>query len=40
VVKPIVTAIIDGSAKPLTTVRWPPGAKEPVIDAYDSKRLK
>jgi len=40
VVKPIVTSIIDGSAKPLVTVRWPPGAKEPVIDAFDTKRLK
>jgi len=38
--KPIVTSIIDGSAKPLVTVRWPPGAKEPVIDAFDTKRLK
>ena len=38
--KPIVTGILDGSAAPLATVRWPPGAKEPVIDAYDSKRLK
>lgn len=39
-VKPIVTSIINGSGKPLATVRWPPGAKEPVIDAYDTKRLK
>jgi hypothetical protein len=39
-VKPIVTSIIDGSAKPLAAVHWPPGAKEPVIDAYDAKRLK
>jgi hypothetical protein len=38
--KPIVVAIIDGSAQPLATVRWPSGAKEPVIDAYDTKRLK
>ena len=38
--KPIATSIIDGSAKPLATVRWPSGAKEPVIDAYDAKRLK
>jgi hypothetical protein len=39
-VKPIVTSIIDGSAKPLATVHWPAGAKEPAIDAYDAKRLK
>jgi hypothetical protein len=39
-IKPIVTSIIDGSAKPLAAVHWPPGAKEPVIDAYDAKRLK
>jgi len=38
--KPLVTGILDGSAAPLATVRWPKGAKEPVIDAYDSKRLK
>jgi hypothetical protein len=39
-VKPMVMSIIDGSAKPLATVHWPAGAKEPVIDAYDAKRLK
>ena len=38
--KPMVTSIIDGSASPLATVRWPKGAVEPVIDAYDTKRLK
>lgn len=38
--KPVTTGILDGSAAPLATVRWPPGAKEPLIDAYDSKRLK
>jgi hypothetical protein len=38
--KPLVTGILDGSAAPLATVRWPKGAKEPVIDAYDAKRLK
>jgi len=38
--KPLVTSIFDGSAKPLATVRWPAGAVEPVIDAYDAKRLK
>ena len=40
VLKPLVTGILDGSSKPLASVNWPPGAKEPVIDAYDSKRLK
>ena len=38
--KPLVTGILSGSAAPLATVRWPKGAKEPVIDAYDAKRLK
>jgi hypothetical protein len=38
--KPIAVSIFDGSAQPLAAVRWPPGEKEPVIDAFDSKRLK
>jgi hypothetical protein len=38
--KPLVTSILDGSAKPLATVRWPAGAKEPAMDAYDTSRLK
>jgi hypothetical protein len=38
--KPLVTGIVDGSAAPLATVRWPKGEKEPVIDAYDAKRVK
>jgi hypothetical protein len=38
--KPMVMGILDGSAAPLATVRWPKGQKEPVMDAYDSKRLK
>ena len=38
--KPLIVSILDGSAKPLAMVRWPAGAKEPVIDAYDAKRLK
>jgi len=38
--KPIVTGILDGSAAPLATVRWPPGEKEPVIEAYDTTRVK
>jgi len=37
---PIVISILDGSAKPLATVHWPPGEKEPVIDAYDTSRIK
>ena len=40
VLKPLITSILDGSAPPLATVCWPAGAKEPVIDAYDAKRLK
>ena len=38
--KPLATSILDGSAPPLATVRWPAGAAEPVIEAYDTKRLK
>jgi hypothetical protein len=38
--KPLVTGIIDGTAQPLAVVRWPAGEKEPVIEAYDTKRLK
>jgi hypothetical protein len=38
--KPVFVSILDGSAKPLATVHWPAGEKEPVIDAFDSKRLK
>ena len=38
--KPIVTGILDGTAQPLAVVRWPAGDKEPVIEAYDTKRLK
>jgi hypothetical protein len=40
VLKPLVTSILNGSAPPLATVRWPAGAVEPVIEAYDTKRLK
>jgi hypothetical protein len=35
-----VTGIIDGTAQPLAVVSWPTGEKEPVIEAYDTKRLK
>ena len=38
--KALITTILDGSAQPLAQVHWPPGAKEPVIDKFDSKRLK
>ena len=38
--KPLITGIVEGSAKPLARVRWPAGAKEPEIDAYDTSRLK
>lgn len=38
--KPIAISILDGSAQPLARVNWPPGAKEPEIDAYDTTRLK
>jgi hypothetical protein len=38
--KPLVSGILDGTAQPLAAVRWPAGEKEPVIDAYDTKRLK
>jgi hypothetical protein len=40
VLKPMIAGILDGGVTPLATVRWPPGAKEPVIDAIDSKRVK
>ena len=38
--RPLVTSIIDGSLKPVVGLRWPPGAKEPVMDAFDVKRWK
>jgi hypothetical protein len=38
--KPLAISILDGSAQPLAVVRWPPGEKEPLIDAFDMKRLK
>lgn len=38
--KPLATSIFDGSAKSIAKVRWPAGAKEPVMDAPDSMRLK
>jgi hypothetical protein len=38
--KELVRQIVEGVAKPLLAVRWPPGAKEGEMVAYDSKRLK
>lgn len=38
--KELATAIISASAKPLLAVRWPEGAKEGEIVAFDSSRLK
>ncbi len=40
VIKALVQHIVDGVEKPLMAVRWPPGAKEGEIVAYDSKRLR
>ena len=39
-VKELVKRIVGGDAKPLLAVRWPAGAKEGEMVAYDSKRLK
>ena len=39
-VRALVEQIITGEAKPLMAVRWPPGAKEAELLAYDTKRLK
>ncbi len=39
-VRTLVEQIIAGEAKPLMAVRWPPGAKEGEMLAYDTKRLK
>lgn len=38
--KPVIAGILDGTAQPLSVVRWPAGAVEPVMDTFDSKRLK
>jgi hypothetical protein len=38
--KELATSILSGSAKPLLAVRWPEGAKEGEIVAFDSSRLK
>lgn len=37
--KPMVTSILDGSLAPIVGLRWPPGAKEALLDGYDTKRL-
>lgn len=39
-VRTLVERIIAGGARPLMAVRWPAGAKEAVIEAYDTGRLK
>jgi hypothetical protein len=38
--KEIVGSILNGTAKPLLAVRWPEGAKQGEVVAYDSDRLK
>ena len=40
IVKVLVERILDGTAKPLLAVRWPKGAKEAEVMAFDAKRLK
>jgi hypothetical protein len=40
VVRALVEQIIAGEAKPLMAVRWPPGAKEGEMLAFDTSRLK
>jgi hypothetical protein len=39
-VKALAADIFSGTAKPLLAVRWPEGAKEGEIVAFDSSRLK
>jgi hypothetical protein len=39
-VKVLVEQIVGGTAKPLLAVRWPKGAKEGELVAFDDKRLK
>ncbi|MFL6602845.1 MAG: hypothetical protein ACJ8R9_16155 [Steroidobacteraceae bacterium] len=39
-VKALVEQIANGSTKPLMAVRWPTGAKEAQVVAFDNKRLK
>jgi hypothetical protein len=38
--KDLATAIFSASAKPLLAVRWPEGAKEGEVVAFDSAKLK
>jgi hypothetical protein len=40
VIKALVEQIVSGTAKPLLAVRWPKGAKESELVAFDDKRLK
>lgn len=39
-VKGLAADILSGSAKPLLAVRWPEGAKEGEVVAFDSSKLK
>lgn len=39
-VKELAMSILAASAKPLLAVRWPAGAKEGEIVAFDSSKLK
>jgi hypothetical protein len=39
-VRALVEQIVGGTAKPLLAVRWPKGAKEGELVAFDDKRLK
>jgi hypothetical protein len=39
-VKALVEQIVSGAAKPLLAVRWPKGAKEGELVAFDDKRLR
>jgi hypothetical protein len=40
VTKQIATEVLSGNAKPLLAVRWPKGAKEGELVAFDTSRLK
>lgn len=38
--KELAASIFSGSIKPLLAVRWPEGAKEGEVVAFDSSKLK
>jgi len=40
VIVELLRQIASGSARPLMSVRWPPGAKKPQIVSFDRQRLK